>query len=174
LMHSNGTALLFRNNKLKHKLTVKHIPALYHSISTGCGNQVILIEFMKFTPLFYLELSWRQIFIVSRCYTKLRRMTRLNLDSSLLQPRGKPDRPRRSGNNTLTHTIIIWCGLREAIYSKCLFFIHEVRLWVPSIIPVLTLGPAVYFWVISALYYDACGRGEDLTDWSIDDFHRIH
>ncbi len=101
-------------------------------------------------------------------------MTRLNLDSCLFQPWRKPDSPRRGGNNTLTHTIIIWCGLREAIYSKCLFFIHEVRLWIPSIIPILTLRPAVYFRVICTLYYDACGRSEDLTDWSIDDFHCIH
>ena len=34
LMHGNGAALFFRDNKLQNEFTVKHVPALDHSIST--------------------------------------------------------------------------------------------------------------------------------------------
>jgi hypothetical protein len=84
LMHSDGTALFFGNDELKHELTIKHVPALYHSISTRGSYQVILIKLMKFTSFFNLELSWGKIFVVGRCYSELRRMTRFNLDCSLL------------------------------------------------------------------------------------------
>ena len=71
-MHSDGTALLFGNDELKHKLAVKHVPALDHSVSARGCYQVVLIELMKFTSLFYLELSWRKVFVVGRCYSELR------------------------------------------------------------------------------------------------------
>ena len=57
LMHGDSTAFLFGHDELQDEFTIKHVPALDHSVGTRGGNEIVLIEFMKLTALFNLKLS---------------------------------------------------------------------------------------------------------------------